>query len=309
MIPNFQTVDYTIVIISIVGGNALISCLEGLAPWHGQCHVILGSNDTNQDTWQIRFPHVRFSDGRGMSVPRKRQRGVEESQTRIVAILEDTSLPEAGWVDAIVEAFKDDKVAAVAGPVRIDPALNGRYLALGCTEYGRYHPDLFPRLALVRDGPNRLRPVSLLPGNNLAYRRSRVLDALKNCEHGLIEGEVNEILKSRGFSLAFHPSMAVLYTAVDVHGGCLKTRVQHGRLYAGQRVTGKPSLTRLRSVARSLLLPAVLSARTLLRMRYVVKPSAWITTACWILLFESAWALGEGTGYLRGIGRSMDDWR
>jgi hypothetical protein len=301
--------DCSIVLVALAGGAALEACLGRLAPWHGRCHVMLGEHMGEAATWQARFPAVRFADGRGLPVPVRRQRGVEAAHGLVVALLEDTSLPEPGWLDAMCTAFANDNVAAAAGPVRIDPALSARGQALACTEYGRFHPDQYPRLALGAPDAAGTQTVSRLPGNNLAYRRARLLEILKDSDHGLLEVEVNEMLKARGFSLAFQPRMAVLYAAVDPYGARLGTRMQHGRLYAGRRAAGRSYPARLAWFAGSFLLPAVLAARALASMTRAVKPAAWPGTAFWICLMESAWAFGESIGYLAGTGRSMDAWR
>jgi hypothetical protein len=301
--------DCSIILVALVGGEALEACLRRMAPWHGRCHVMLGEDMDDVATWKARFPAVRFAEGRGLPVPVRRQRGVEAAQGQLVALLEDTSLPEPGWLDAMCDAFANGNVAAAAGPVRIDPVLDGRYQALACAEYGRFHPDRFSRLALGAPNAAGMQAVSRLPGNNLAYRRAGLLEILKGSHHGLIEGEVNEILKSRGFTLAFQPRMAVLYAAADSHGARLGTRLRHGRLYAGQRVAGQSYPTRLAWFAGSLLLPAALSARALSGMTRAVKPSAWPGTVFWICLMECAWAIGESIGYLAGAGRSMEAWR
>lgn len=301
--------DCSIVLVALVGGDALGACLRRLAPWQGRCRVMLGEDMQDVAKWQAHFPAVQFADGRGLSVPMRRQRGVEAAQNPIVALLEDTSLPDPGWLEAMCEAFINDNVGAAAGPVRIDPALGGRYQALACTEYGRYHPDRFLRLALGAPDAGGTQAVSRLPGNNLAYRRALLLEILQGSDHGLIEGKVNEALKARGFSLALQPRMAVLYAAADFHGARLGTRLQHGRLYAGQRAAGRSYPARLVWFAASLLLPAVLSVRALAGMTRAVKPAAWPKTAFWICLMESAWAIGESVGYLAGAGRSMEAWR
>lgn len=301
--------DCSIILVALAGGEALEACLHRMTPWHGRCHVMLGEDMEDVATWQARFPAVRFVESRGLPVPVRRQRGVEAVLSPVVALLEDTSLPDPGWLQAICDAFANDNVAAAAGPVRIDPALGGRYQALACTEYGRFHPDRFPHLALGAPDAGGTQAVSRLPGNNLAYRRARLLEVLQGSDHGLFEGEVNEILKARGFSLAFQPQMAVLYAAADSHGARLGTRMLHGRLYAGQRVAGRSYSTRLAWFAGSLVLPAVLSARSLAGMTRAVKPAAWPKTAFWICLMECAWAIGESVGYLAGTGRSMEAWR
>ncbi len=301
--------DCSVVVIALAGNTALETCLHRLQRWHGICHVILGEDMGDSEAWAAQFPTVRFSEGRGLTVPMRRQRGVETAQRQLVALLEDTSLPEHGWLEAVCDAFIDDKVAAAGGPVWIDAALAPRCQALACTEYGRFHPARFPQLAVGTADARGTQAVSRLPGNNLVYRRALVQQILASVDHGLLEVEVNEILKAGGFSLALQPRMAVTYAAADPIGIRLGVRAQHGRLFASQRSRAWSYPRRLAWGVASMLLPAVLTARSLAGMVHAVRPAAWLPTALWILLMESAWAFGEGIGYLAGAGRSLDAWR
>lgn len=302
-----QPCDIDIVVVALVGGEALAACLQRLTPWQGRCHVVLHA-DNEVASWQARFPEAHFLAGEGQPVPLRRQRGVLAAQGTFVALLEDTTLPEPGWLEAACDAFTNARIAAVAGPIHIEPNLPARYQALACTEYGRYHAALFPRLGLG-EANGGMQNVSRLPGNHLAYRRALLLDILASGTRGLIEGEVNEIMKSRGHWLAYQPRMAACYAAADSHGASLATRMQHGRLYASQRAASVGWVGRLVLFAKALLLPAVLSVRGLGSMLRVVKPMAWAGTALWIVLMESAWAWGEAVGTLAGPGRSMEAWR
>jgi hypothetical protein len=301
--------DCSVVVIALVGGSALEACLRRLAPWSAQCLVILGAGMGDAQAWRARHPRARFAEGGGMTVPARRWHGLQAAAGHIVALLEDTSLPEPGWLEGMCDAFADERVAAASGPVRIDPSLAARYRALACAEYGQFHPDRYPRLALGPPDARGTQPVSRLPGNNLAYRRERILEIVGGEGNGLVESEVNDALKARGYALAFQPRMAVLYSAADARGARLSTRMRHGRLYAGLRAAGKGGAARCAGLAKSLLLPAVLAARAMAGMTRAIGPAAWPATAFWIVLLESAWALGEGVGYVAGAGRSVEAWR
>ena len=295
--------------IALAGGDALAACLGRLGASQGDCQVMLGDGMGRADTWQARFPAVRFVEAQAMTVPMRRQRGIEAAQGALVALLEDTSLPEPGWREALCEAFASEKVAAAGGPVRIDPALPARTQALACTEYGRFHPDRFPQLALGAADDRGVQAVSRLPGNNLAYRRATIVPMLESGTQGLLESVVNEKLRASGHSLALHPRMAVVYSAADPQGIRVRTRWHHGRLYAGQRAAGWGLMARLVALAGSVLLPVVLSARSLAAMTRAVRPAAWLPTAFWICVMETAWAAGEGAGYVAGGGDSVEAWR
>jgi hypothetical protein len=58
-----------------------------------------------------------------------------------------------------------------------------------------------------------------------------------------------------------------------------------------------------------MLLPLLLTARAWRSMARVVRPAAWPGVAAWILLLETAWAVGEAVGYIAGSGQSLEAWR
>lgn len=294
---------------ALVGGEALAACLRGLPEAHDRCVVVLAEHMGGAGYWETRFPAVRFIDASGLPVPLRRQRGVEAACGDIVALLEDTSVPDPDWCRAVCQAFADPQVAAAGGPVRVSPALPGRFQALACGEYGRFHPRRFPRLGISAVAADGRQPVARLPGNNLAYRRGRLMPLLNQSDRGLIETEVNQALQTRGFTLLLQPGMSVMYAAADRANARLRARWQHGRLFAGSRVAGQDWGTRLAWFVKSLLLPFLLSGRAWGSMTQAVRPTAWIGVALWILLLETAWAIGEAVGYLTGSGHSLEAWR
>lgn len=297
-----------VVLVSLIGGDALRNCLSRVLKNGVPCVVMLGEHDDDISVLQNSNPSVQFIASDGQPVPVRRQRGVQLLDTRIVALVEDSSLPDAGWEAAVIESFVDEKTAAAGGPVCLADTLSGAYLALGCGEYGRFHPRRFPLLATGSAQQNGLLPVTRVPGNNLAYRRDVLLPLIKNEAQGLIEGAINDRLMEAGWRLVMNPAMTVSYAHADRHGASLKTRFQHGRLFAGNRVEGSSWSVRAIWTIKSAVLPFLLTLRGISSMRYAVKPSRWLVVALWIFLMESAWSLGEATGYLRGRGRSLEAW-
>lgn len=296
-----------VVVVSLIGGDALSHCLSRVVEMQLPCLVM----PTGQDDitgLQAAYPTVRFAGVTGQPVPVRRQLGAQMMETPLVAIIEDSSIPGPGWETAVLECFRDADTAAAGGPVCLSDDLRSPFLALGCGEYGRFHPVRFP---LLGSGPERaagILPVTRLPGNNLAYRRELLLSLLDEDNAGLIEGIVNDRLREAGYAIVMHPAMLVSYTHEDRHGAQLKTRFQHGRLFAGNRVENTPLMERLVWAIKSAVLPLLLTARGLSSMRYAVRKSRWPLVAMWIFLMESAWSTGECTGYLRGRGRSLEAW-
>lgn len=300
--------EISIIIVSLVGGEALVGVLQSVQVIKGERLVMLDVSKNNITVLQQQFPDVQFVSRDKLSVPMARKRGVEMSNGNVVALLEDTSLPATGWYEAVAAAFAKSDVIAVGGPVNLSSKLGGSYLALGCGEYGRFHPDRFALMAEGEVVNSNLLPVARLPGNNLAYRREPLMDILRDKEHGLIEGEINEQLKTNGKKLYMLPAMLVTYSMMDAHGARLKTRFSHGRLFAGNRIAGQNWNTRISWFIKSMLLPAVLSLRGWSSMVSAVRPMAWPKVMVWIFLMETAWSIGEAVGYLNGIGKSMEAW-
>jgi hypothetical protein len=266
----------------------------------------------NHKTWAQRFPTVVFVDGGGRPVPLRRQQGVELAQGALVALLEDTTRPDAGWCEAVYAALADPSVAAASGPVRISTMLPSRDQALAWSEYGEFHAGRQQRLIpRVSRNPISRAPVDRLrvAGNNMAFRRAQLLGVLTRGVGGLVEGRVCEMLRERGLALIYHPAMSVTYAAPNRHGAGLGTRLQHGRFYAATQAEGRGWPHRLVLVAKSTLLPVVLSARTLSSMVGAVQPAAMPAIGLWVCLLEGAWALGEAVGAIAGAGNSLEAWR
>ena len=163
----------TVVVIALNGSPNLEACLETLLAQGAPCLVMLGRRMPSAATWQPRFPSIRFVDTDGSPVPVRRMRGIATARTELIALLEDSSVPGPHWFAAIRSAFEADNVAAVGGPVTIAANIGHRQQALGCCEFGRYHPSLVRDLARGRrDERASTFEVDRLPGNNIAYRRS-----------------------------------------------------------------------------------------------------------------------------------------
>jgi hypothetical protein len=299
----------TIVIVPLIGGDALAACLDALPLGRFECIVILLRALGSVASWTRRYPQATFMDGGNSPVPIRRQRGVEAAQGIVVAILEDTTWPDPLWCDAVCGAFADPTAAAAGGPVRISAALPSRFQALGWSEYGAFQARRFRHLAAGARNDNGPTSALRLPGNNIAFRRTVLLDLLRGRSDGVVEVAVCETLLARGLRLIYHPEMSVTYAAPDRHGAALATRLQHGRLYAAGRAAGWNRRERVAGMLRSALLPPVLFARTLSAMAGSVRPAAVPQLACWVGLMESAWALGEAAGYIFGTGKSLETWR
>lgn len=296
--------ECTIVVVALNGGENLVECLDALLAQGASCLVMLPAR-TDSTKWRGRFPSIRFFEG-AASVPVRRMQGIDAAVTEFVGLLEDSSVPGPQWLSALHAGFESDKVAAVGGPVTIGHDIGARQQALGCCEFGRYHPALL-RAVDSGDGGARSFAVDRLPGNNLAYRRSS-LRAVTGSRAALVETVVNAELRAAGFDLVLDPAMAVHYRPRGAGGVDWIDRYRHGRLYGGNRAAGRSVADRVCLLLKALLLPFVLSGRSLRWMTRAIPVRAWWKVGPLVCWMETAWAIGEATGTVAGVGGGIEGW-
>jgi hypothetical protein len=301
--------DFSTIIIPLMGANALANCLDRLPLSALECIVVLRETMGRPHFWQQRYPSVVFLDASHEPVPVRRRRGIAVATCDVVALLEDTSWPDPDWCAAVRSAFTDIEVAGAGGPVRIAATLTSRCQALGWSEYGAFAPH-----HLLQQGFNEAKPdtpvvVSRVPGNNMAFRRADLIEALRGEDNGLFEGSVCSKIIASGRRIVLQPRMLVTYSACDQYNAALSTRLHHGRIYAGMQVRGQTQSSRLVRVAKAALLPIVLTVRTMVEMAGSGRLMTRLQVLFWLTLMQSAWALGEAIGALTGVGKSLSEWR
>jgi hypothetical protein len=297
--------DFSAIIIPLIGQGALANCLDRLPLSTLECIVVLRERMGEPRCWQQRYPSVIFLDAPREPVPLRRQRGIAVATGDVVAVLEDTSWPDPDWCAAVRSAFTEVETVAAGGPVRIAATLPSRCQALGWSEYGVFAPHHLPR----PDASNPDAPIiaSRVPGNNMAFRRRELIDALRDEVNGLFEGSVCARMLASGRRIVLQPRMLVTYSACDRHNAAFSTRLRHGRIYAGMQVKDQTLLSRVIRVAKAVLLPLVLSARTICEM--TGSGTMRLPVLFWLILMQSAWALGEAIGAIAGPGKSLNEWR
>lgn len=294
--------DLSVVVIPLIGQNALASCLDRLPLDAVECIVVLREDMGTALSWKTRYPSATFVETGNLHVPQRRRRGIEAATGGLVALLEDSSWPDETWCAAIRSTFADEGAAAVGGPVNISAALPSRWQALGWSEYGAFAPDRGPPLTDPR-------PASIVPGNNMAFRRAELIDLLREEGGGLMEGAVCAKLRAREREILYQPLMRVTFSACDPRMVSLATRFHHGRIYGAWRLRSRGPLAKFAHAGTAMLLPVVLTARAAAAMIRAGGPITGLAVLFWLALMESARSLGEGIGALSGAGKSMDEWR
>ena len=279
----------TIVVVALLGGEALDECVKTA---RAQCANVLIAR---RDGTIVDAEGRRRGIADQPNIPAKRRCAVELASTRLVALLEDTVVPGPDWAEAATAALGQKDVVACGGPVRIGEGLPAQTRALTLSEYGRYN-DRQPA-----------GEVSGLPGCNFAFRREALIEAMHG-SNGLVDQQVFTRLKGAGGKIIWAPDMAVTFAHAFPDGARLKTRFDHGRIYASSEASRSGPIGRAAIAAKALVLPAVLTARSL---GHADSPQLRSPgTLAWLTLQHSAWAAGEFVGALLGPSRNgLGQWR
>jgi hypothetical protein len=277
--PVARPPDLSVVVVSLVGGEALARCIERLPLTEVEVVVMLRDAASDAALWARRYPRVRFLPGSGASVEVRRKRGIEASSGAIVALIEDTSWPDRGWSDATVAAFADPSVAAATGPVAIASFLSDRCRAFAWIEFGAFTPDSGAKVAADR-----------IPRNAMAFRRSALVPAMAG-DDGLYEDAVCWRLRDRGGTIARADGMTITYSACSDESTTFADRIARGRLH-GAASPARNLAHRLRAVARAIGMAFSRTARDIRRASRHDRQSVSILFIIWLALLESAWASG-----------------
>jgi len=300
--------SFSVIIIPLVGREALANCLDRLPLTNIECIVVFRDDMGALTHWERRYPSVKFIGSANEPVPLRRQRGLRFATGDVVGLIEDTSWPNEGWCAAAFAAFAEAPTAVAGGPVKISATLPYRYRALGISEYRAFALTCCPEAATSNTIPDRPIATSRVPGNNMAFRRIDLIEQMGEQAGGLFEGSICTAMLARGHRVVYHPRMQVTYAVCDRHNASLVTRYHHGRIYAGQ-ARGRTWSSRLAHLAKTPLLPFVLTARAMASLKGSIGAEETLPILFWLFLMESAWAVGEAIGALSGVGSSINYWR
>lgn len=280
----------TVVIVALLGGDALDECVGAVRTLRDNILVV------RRDGVILDAEGRTIGRAERLDIPAKRKSAVQLATTPLVALLEDTVVPDRGWAAAVESALGESGVVACGGPVRIAGGLPAQTLAMILSDYGQYSDR--------RDASE----VTALPGCNFAFRRHALLEALRGLD-GFLDLPVFSRLTERAGKLVWAPGMAVTFSRPYPQGARLKTCFNHGRLTTSlAAMHSRSGLRRVVAASKALLLPAVLTARTLKRVGpgKLRSPS----TFGWLLLQNTAWAAGEFTGAVAGPSRKgLGEWQ
>ena len=218
-----MTPDVTVVVCTRDRARELERCLDALAAQHyAHFDILVVDNgvDSVADVCRargaacIREPHPGLTFARNL--------GARAARGEIVAFLDDDAIAEPGWLTALMHAFADPRVAAVAGHTRYMKA-RGDSLEM-TAEDAPYEGRVRARLAVDRATPDWFTLAcfgGIGDGNTMAFRRALLTSAVRFDERigrgRLVDGGDEHVafmsLIADGYRVAHTPDAVVRHPA------------------------------------------------------------------------------------------------
>ncbi|MFZ5610032.1 MAG: glycosyltransferase [Pseudomonadota bacterium] len=242
------------------------------------------------------FPWARHLWLPGETMPVLKGKAIAEARGAIVAILDPNDVAAPDWAAEILDAFKDEDLAAVGGSVEAGGAATAANCAAYLFEYGAFTPPL-------PAGPTG----DELPGNNLAHRRDLLIAACQPvlAAEGFNKPFCHQRLRAQGGRFVMRPSMRVRHVTHYRFLAFARRRFHYGRCFGAKRLG---FCTRRQRILYRLLAPGVpflLMGRHLLRAwRHPVNRLMVARAGLALMGICLFWGVGEWLGYWRGAGRS-----
>jgi len=282
----------SVVVASFRGLDLLAECLRSLRP---QCDALGAELVLARPLAGAEVGLAAVAQGcrvvaapAGAAVPELRGAGLAQAQGEWVALTEDHCVAEPDWLEALLAA-RAPGVAILGGSMGNARRERGTDCGAFFAEYGFFGATGAPRPGSA----------PLITGANAAYHRSVVPQIADWASRGSWENVIHDRLHAAGQGFKLVPRARVRQNLTYHLAAFCRDRYEHGRAYGATRASGMPAWKRVALLAVTPVLPFVLAARVLRTVapeerRYLPRGLATM------LVFLSAWTLGEAAGYARG---------
>lgn len=222
-----------------------------------------------------------------------RAAGIRAASAPLVVLTEDHSLPEPGWAEALIGAFRRGWVAVGPAVKNGNPASMISW-ANFAIEYGEW---MFPLDS---------RESSHIPGHNSSYRRDVLLEYGDELESWLeAESVMHWDLRARGHRVGIESGAVTRHHNFSLLGPSLELRYNAGRQFAGMCRMRWTLARRLLYFFGSPLIPFVRTWRIVRQLKKTGRQSdllpRLIPVSFFMLCVESA---GAAIGFLAGPGNT-----
>lgn len=280
--------DLTVVVASLEARQTIAACLDLIhascrdlayevivcdASTDGTAHVLRGRGDVEVVT---RPP--------GTLAPELWSAGLARARGRFVALTTGHCLVGAAWAPALVQALAGG-AAGAGGPLTIAAGTRPIDWAVFYLRYSAFLPGVLGRGRIAGE----------LAGDNVAYRRDRLLPHAEMYDTGFWEVDVHRALRADGGWLEAVPEAACAFGRSFPFLFVARHRFAHGRHFGATRVRQgiRPAW---QIVAGAPLVPFVLANRA--RLRVGRDGGSWRFWASlpWLIALAACWAGGEAIG-------------
>jgi hypothetical protein len=224
--------------------------------------------------------------------------GIRASRAPIVSLLDPTDEAQPGWIRAILDRFPaDPRVAGIGGEVLPGGSSRASNRAAYLFEYGAFASPMTA-------GPT----TGDLPGNNVAYRRSALVD---DCGDLLAGGVWKPFFHARRSALGriFHvvPEMRVRHVTEHRLLRFCGSRRAYGRCFGAMRVRSASTARRWALRLGAPAVPAVIAAKQFARaLAHPSRRRGLLRCTLPLACICVSWGAGEWVGSWFGEGDACD---
>lgn len=250
------------------------------------CATASDPNTLNEVTGH-RNVSVIFSPVGGL-IPMLWKEGILAANADRIALTTAHCIPAREWVTGLL-AIDMSATPAVGGLITNDSAANARSWAIYLLRYIAFSPPL--TAAKVTD----------IAADNALYRREEILQNSDLLEDGFWEPSFHKRYRQAGLSLILDPGLRVIHKNCYTTRQFFHQRLAHGKAFGMERCEDISETKRRILILLSPLLPFVFLSRIGLRVlknrQYLGK---FIISLPWLMIFLTAWGVGEANGYRAG---------
>ncbi len=227
---------------------------------------------------------------------RARAYGIYQAQGKIVAFIEDHTIPAQNWAEMLIQAHHVQCAAVGYAFTNANP---GTYMS---------RASLFSDYALWMD-PLPSGSARFLPGNNVSYKQDILLSLGNRLETELgVDFNIHEALVQQGHCLYLEGKAMVAHENYDTLGGLLGANYYYCWLLAANRAQSR-SWSFMRRLLYGLTVPLGAPFIKFIRLLTSLKGRGPLWNSFWkslpVIVITYFWsAVGESMGYLFGTGSS-----
>ncbi len=289
----------SVVTVSLLGLPVIDECLRALERQRGDfdAEIIVVSCCLNGTSEHIKktFPRVKLlQPPERLGIPQLRALGFAQATGDIIVVTEDCCIPPENWFEEIIKAHRSG-YSAIGGAIE-----NGSTNSI--VNWAAYLCEYSQMMLPVPDGE-----VEGVAGNNSSYKREIFDKVDKSIKRDYWEYFLHQELRKLNIKILSVPEIIVLKKKEFSFLYFLTQRFHFSRSFASMRSKLIPPSRRIISALFSPALPFLMTWRigrqVFTKKRYVKE---FLLSLPVLSIFMLGYAAGEFTGYLFGVGKSLE---